>query len=116
MNLNKRITELEREFGKPTGRRTIIWSGRNDDQATRSIVKRCRAEGVGIELITFSLRQEAGSVEEANAMVERHKAADVHTSIIVYLKNDEKRTVLARFNPALPSWLVKGNSAEFEPE
>jgi hypothetical protein len=116
MNLNKRIAGLEREYGRPSGVRTIIWVGGKDEQVTRSIVERCHAEGVRIRAIAFEVKQDAASLEEANAIVERHKAAHAHTAISVYLKDDDGRTVLASYKPALPWWFVKGNSPESEPE
>jgi hypothetical protein len=67
-------------------------------------------------VIAFEVKQHAGSVEEANAILESHKARHAQTAITVFLKDDDDRTVLASYDPGLPDWLVKGNSPESKPD
>ncbi|HMS18872.1 MAG TPA: hypothetical protein PKA37_18680 [Planctomycetota bacterium] len=119
MNLNRRIEGLEREYGKPTGVRTVIWMGSEEEEPTRSIVEKCRAEGVGIRVITFSVKHHADTVEEAQELVASHKAKHPDTAITVFLRSYDEVKVLASYNPGLPAWLsagVKGNSGETDDE
>lgn len=82
----------------------VIWDGTNEDRC-REHAERARRHGWKIRLILIGVQDTAGSVEEADAIVVRHRESQGAVPITVYREGSRMGEVLAEWEPRLPEWL-----------
>lgn len=105
MSIRRRVGRLERTLGNdPSHVLPVILDG-NDDDAWRPRVEAARRNGHAIRIIRFSLQDEADTVEEAEAIIARHREKHGRTAAEVFRRGTRGEELLAEFDPGLPEWL-----------
>lgn len=109
MTLRKRLRDLEQTL-RPHYDVPIFWDGR-DEENVRARVQQARDSGHGIQVIRFTLSDQADTVEEGETLVARHREGGDGVAIEVVRRGTHGREVLAAWDPGLPVWLENSRRA-----
>ncbi len=105
MSVRRRVRSLEQQMGARSRIRIpIFWDGRSEE-IWRHRAEDARARGQPIQLIQFTLMDEAETPEEAEAKVAAHREDGEGMPITVYRRGSKATEVLAEWDPGLPEWL-----------
>ncbi len=105
MGVRRRVRSLEERMGINSHIRVpIIWDGRSEEFWRRR-AEDARARGQPIQVIRFTLIDEAESPEEAETKVAAHREAGDAMPLTVYRRGSRATEVLTDWDPGLPAWL-----------
>ena len=108
MRMRNRIAAAERQVGmRKTRAALIIWGGR-DDGIWRARAEEAKRRGSRIRIIRIGLQDFAETVDEAEALIAKHRAKrKTVISITIYRGSvmPRKKEVLAHWEAELPEWL-----------
>ena len=105
MSVRRRLVDLERKMGLRSDVVVpIILSGHEDD-VWRDRAENARALGHRLRIVRLTASDEAETLEEAEALIPRHREQGHAIPIEVYRKGSNGSETLAAWDPGLPDWL-----------
>ncbi len=105
MTIRRRLRRVERKAGFGDDVLVpIVWDGK-DEELWRERVEEADQNGWGINLIAFSVIDEADTVEQARTLITEHRESGDPLPITVYKRGSRADEVLAEWDPGLPDWL-----------
>ena len=105
MSVRRRLDDLERRIGRRADVVVpIILSGIEDD-VWRERAERESAIGHRLRIVRLTASDETETLEEAEALIPRHREQGHAIPIEVYRKGSNGSETLAAWDPGLPDWL-----------
>ncbi len=115
MSVRRRLEAVEDRLNVHDDVRVhILWSGRNEGLC-RERVEEAQRRGWRLNIIRIGVLHVADTVEEAEALLAKHKASGKEIPITVYARGSEGTKTLAQWDPGLPAWLLVDTESKPQP-
>jgi hypothetical protein len=112
MSIRTRLEALERRVGRSKDVVVSILLAGSDEERWRRRAEEARRCGYRLRIVRFTTVDQADTLEEAEAVIQRHKEVPCPMPITVYRGASRDGDPWVTWDPGLPDWLVSAMGSQ----